>query len=141
VTSIVFYFVILFLIILIIYYKKVLSVDTFSDPSPQSAMQGFFGLLLTYVYYGAIISDIARKRIAKYTKHRNDFRPRRTFTFEYVNYCFFFFKVLIFLQEFLRLFDMASSTLNQAVLTFSCLEVAVLVLSDVIYYRMVKDSA
>lgn len=138
-TTIVFYFIIFFLIILLIYYRKVLSVDSFADPPPKSALQGFFGLVFAYFFYFAIIFDIARKRILKYTKHRNDFRPRRTFTFEYVNYCFFLFKVIIFLQEFLRLFDLTSSQLNQAVLVFSCLEVVVLVFSDLIYYRMVKD--
>jgi hypothetical protein len=86
--------------------------------------------------YFRLIFDISIKTVDIYSnRHRQMFELKDNLAFSRVNFSFFAGKSIIFLQYFIRLFDLTFSRLNQAVLVFSLIEIIAFIACDILNYK------
>jgi hypothetical protein len=86
--------------------------------------------------YFRLIFDVPIKTIDIYTnRHRQIFELKDNLAFSRVNFFFFVGKIIIFIQYFNRLFDLSLNRLNQAVFSFSMMEILALIACDILKYK------
>jgi hypothetical protein len=91
--------------------------------------------------YFRLIFDVPIKTINIYTnRHRRIIELKDNLAFLRVNFFFFVGKIIIFIQYFNQLFDLSLNRLNQAVFTFSMMEILALIACDILNYKNIAKT-